>query len=44
MSPHATQVIDKQIAAIAIMHGLVVVTRNVHDFSSTGVALLNPFT
>lgn len=44
MSPHATQVIDKQIAAIAIMYGLVVVTRNVHDFSSTGVALLNPFT
>jgi toxin FitB len=44
MSPHGTQPIDKQIAAVALINGLVVVTRNVDDFSSTGVALLNPFT
>ncbi len=44
MSPHATQAIDKQIAAIALINGLTVVTRNVHDFSATGVSLFNPFT
>lgn len=43
MSPHATHPIDKQIAAIALIHGLDVVTRNVDDFSATGVHLLNPF-
>ena len=35
--------IDKQIASIALIHGLTVVTRNVKDFASTGVATLNPF-
>lgn len=43
MSPQASHPIDKQIAAIALIHGLRVVTRNVHDFSTTGVNLLNPF-
>lgn len=43
MSPDASNPVDKQIAAIAIMHGLEVVTRNVQDFSSTGVDMLNPF-
>jgi predicted nucleic acid-binding protein len=43
MSPHAAHPIDKQIAAIALIHGLDVVTRNVDDFSSTGVKVLNPF-
>jgi predicted nucleic acid-binding protein len=43
MSPQASHPIDKQIAAIALIHGLDVVTRNVHDFSATGVTLLNPF-
>ena len=31
------------IAATADMHGLTLVTRNVVDFKSFGVALLNPF-
>jgi hypothetical protein len=31
------------IAATADMHGLTLVTRNVADFKSFGVALLNPF-
>ncbi len=44
MSPQASHPIDKQIAAIALIHGLQVVTRNVSDFSTTGVNLLNPFT
>jgi predicted nucleic acid-binding protein len=43
MSPHASHPIDKQIAAIALIYGLQVVTRNVEDFSMTGVNLLNPF-
>lgn len=36
--------IDKQIAAIALLHGLTVVTRNTTDFADCGVALRNPFT
>jgi predicted nucleic acid-binding protein len=31
------------IAATATHHGLVLVTRNVRDFDSCGVSLLNPF-
>lgn len=43
MSPHASNPIDKQIAAIALIHGLDVVTRNTSDFSATGANLRNPF-
>jgi predicted nucleic acid-binding protein len=31
------------IAAIAKVHGLLVVTRNVAEFAAFGVGLLNPF-
>jgi len=34
---------DALIAATAMVHGLTVVTRNVADFRSIGVALLNPW-
>jgi toxin FitB len=34
---------DAMIAACAIVHGLIVVTRNVADFEAFGVRLLNPF-
>jgi toxin FitB len=34
---------DLLIAAIAIEHGLAVVTRNVRHFEGTGVPLVNPF-
>jgi predicted nucleic acid-binding protein len=34
---------DALIAATAMVHGLTVVTRNVADFESVGVALLNPW-
>lgn len=34
---------DAMIAATADVHGLTVVTRNVADFKSFGIALLNPF-
>jgi predicted nucleic acid-binding protein len=35
--------IDKQIAAIALMHDLTIVTRNTAHFSGTGARILNPF-
>lgn len=44
MSPHAANPIDKQIAAIALIHGLHVATRNDRNFSTTGAAVFNPFT
>jgi predicted nucleic acid-binding protein len=39
--PHPVQ--DGLIAATALVHGLIVVTRNVEDFASTGVRVLNPW-
>lgn len=41
--PHPEHEIDKQIAAIALVNSLTVVTRNTVDFAGTGVNLLNPF-
>lgn len=35
--------IDKQIAAIALIYDLTVVTRNTSQFAGTGAKLLNPF-
>ena len=35
---------DAMIAAVAIVHRLTVVTRNVRDFDQFGVPVLNPFT
>ncbi len=43
MSPHHEHPIDKQIAAIALIHDLTVVTRNTEDFRGTGAKLKNPF-
>ena len=43
MSPHSEHLIDKQSAAIALIHDLTVVTRNVNDFRGTGVGIENPF-
>ena len=34
---------DALIAATALVHGMTVVTRNVADFESTGVPILNPW-
>lgn len=34
---------DALIAATALVHGLTVVTRNISDFHTTGVKLLNPW-
>jgi predicted nucleic acid-binding protein len=39
--PHAER--DALIAATALVHGLTIVTRNITDFESAGVALLNPW-
>lgn len=41
--PDPRPVADALIAATAFVHGLTVVTRNVADFASTGVAVLNPW-
>ena len=41
--PNPHNAIDKQIAAIALLHDLTVVTRNSEDFAGIGVRLLNPF-
>jgi hypothetical protein len=41
--PDPSHAIDKQIAAIALVNDLTLVTRNVEDFAGTGVKLANPF-
>ncbi len=41
--PHSENPLDKQIAAIALIYALIVVTRNVERFEPTGVRLHNPF-
>lgn len=43
MSPNPEHPIDKQIAAIALIHDLTVITRNVDDFRGSGVGIKNPF-
>lgn len=40
---HAMPIKDSLIAATAIAHGLVVATRNTHDFRNAGVKVVNPF-
>lgn len=42
--PNQENILDKFIAATALLHSLQVVTRNVKDFTSTGVPVFNPFT
>jgi toxin FitB len=41
--PDPSHELDKQIAAIALVNELTLVTRNTADFHGTGVKLLNPF-
>jgi toxin FitB len=36
-------VMDSLIAAVALQHRMVLVTRNISDFSATGRSLLNPW-
>lgn len=35
--------LDRQIAAIALVYDLTIVTRNVRHYEATGARLLNPF-
>lgn len=41
--PDPAHALDKQIAAIALVNDLILVTRNVADFAGTGVRVRNPF-
>jgi toxin FitB len=41
--PNPAHALDKQIAAIALVNDLTLVTRNVGDFEGSGVKLANPF-
>lgn len=41
--PNPQNAIDKQLAATALIYGLTLVTRNLKDFTDTGVDLLNLF-
>jgi predicted nucleic acid-binding protein len=41
--PQPENPLDRQIAATALIHDLVLVTSNVKHFSTTGVKLFNPF-
>jgi len=43
LSPGNQNPIDKQIAAIALLYDLTVVTRNEEHFAATGVRVFNPF-
>lgn len=42
-APNVENPLDKQIAATALIHDLIVVTRNLAHYETTGVRLLNPF-
>jgi toxin FitB len=42
-APRSRPAVDGLIAATALVHQLVVVTRNVRDFAATGAEILNPF-
>lgn len=41
--PHHENILDKFIAATALLHSLQVVTRNIKDFEKTGVPVVNPY-
>jgi predicted nucleic acid-binding protein len=41
--PDPAHPLDKQIAAIALVNDLTLVTRNVSDFAGSGIKLANPF-
>jgi hypothetical protein len=43
MGPNDQHLVDRQIAAIALVYDLTVVTRNTAHFAGTGARLVNPF-
>lgn len=43
MGVNDQHIVDRQIAAIALVYDLTVVTRNISHFQDTGARLLNPF-
>lgn len=43
VAPRIVPPIDGLLAATALVHGFIIVTRNVKDFAGLGVSYLNPF-
>jgi toxin FitB len=43
MVPNPRSPLDAFVAATALVHGLIIVTRNIRHFEGTGVQLLNPW-
>jgi predicted nucleic acid-binding protein len=43
MGVNDQHIVDRQIAAIALVHDLTIVTRNTSHFAGTGARLMNPF-
>ena len=41
--PNHENALDKQVAATALIHDLIIITRNVGDFGECGAGLFNPF-
>jgi predicted nucleic acid-binding protein len=42
-APRSLSVVDALLAATALVHGMILVTRNIRDMHNTGVQILNPW-
>ena len=44
LSGHPMPAVDAQIAAVCLLHGAAIVTRNEKHFANSGVQVVNPWT